>query len=81
MRESDYQRTNYIKNININPFLKWMYLKNKYVIPREIPNNPELPPVKTSKNVESPKPPKDLFTIKRKKSSVSPYNIGDNIAV
>ena len=35
------ERTKYIKQINMNPLLKWIYLKNKYVIPREIPNNPE----------------------------------------
>ena len=78
MKESNLnyqQRTKYIKKININPFLKWIFLKNKYVIPRNTPNNPELPPVKILKNVESPKPSKDLFTIKRKRSSVSPYNI------
>ena len=35
------KRTEYIKKINMNPILKWVYLKNKYICPRIIPHNPE----------------------------------------
>ena len=69
------EKETYFKNIIMNPLLKSIYLKNKHVIPRELPNNPELPFAKPLKNIEAPNPSRKLFMIKRKKSSVSPYNI------
>ena len=62
------ERTKYIKQININPFLKWIYLKNKYVFPRYIPNNPEQNTNSTVKFIST-------NSRKIRKSSVSHYNV------
>ena len=62
------KRTEYIKKINMNPILKWIYLKNKYVIPREIPNNPEHILNTKVKTISS-------SSRKIRRASVSHYNI------
>lgn len=62
------KRTKYINKINMNPLLKWIYLKNKYVIPREIPNNPEHILNATVKFVST-------SSRKIRRASVSHYNV------
>ena len=62
------ERTKYIKQINMNPLLKWIYLKNKYVIPREIPNNPEHILNTTVKRIST-------NTRRIRRASISHYNI------
>jgi hypothetical protein len=62
------ERTKYIKKINMNPLLKWIYLKNKYVIPREIPNNPEQILNATVKFVST-------NSRRTRRASVSHYNV------
>ena len=61
-------RTKYIKKINMNPILKWIYLKNKYVVPQDIPNN--------SENILNVKV-KTMSSSSRKikRTSISHYNI------
>ena len=62
------ERTKYIKKINMNPLLKWIYLKNKYVIPRKIPNNPEHILNATVKRIST-------NSRRTRRASVSHYNI------
>ena len=62
------ERTKYIKQINMNPILKWIYLKNKYVVPQDIPNNPEHILHTKVKTVSS-------SSRKIRKASVSHYNV------
>ena len=62
------KRTKYIKKINMNPILKWIYLKNKYVVPQYIPNNPEHILHTKVKTMSS-------SSRKIRRSSVSHYNV------
>lgn len=62
------KRTKYIKNINMNPILKWIYMKNKYVVSQDIPNNPEQILNIKVKTISS-------NSKKIRKASVSHYNV------